>query len=167
MSDRPELPVSEGLEDAPGSIFISYSREDKNYLKELHVHLAHYVREGAVVYWDDTKILPGSRWKNELNDALRTAKIALFLVSANFFASDFIYDHEMGPLLRASQEKGVEVLSVVLGACAFKDSELSKFQAVNAPSEPLNQMSRGKRDVVWEKVARRCRDILAKNKKHV
>ncbi len=161
MSDKPNLSVSEGDSGEPGSIFISYSRKDKKYLGELHAHLAHHVREKAIVYWDDTRILPGSRWKDELEGAVRSAKIALFLVSADFFASDFIFYKEMGPLLRAAQEKDVEVLSIIIGACAFKDSELAKFQAINAPSEPLNQMSRGKRDVVWEKVAQRCKDILA------
>ncbi len=166
MNDEHKLSVSSVSPDAPGSIFISYSRKDKRYLDELHTHLALHVREGAIVYWDDTRILAGSRWRDELNNALDTAKIALFLVSADFFASDFIFKHEMGPLLKAAQERGVVVLSVVLGACAFRDSELAKFQAVNAPSDPLNRMTRGKRDVVWERVARRCKDILAKNKDH-
>ncbi len=161
MKDEPNLPTSEGNSGAPGSIFISYSRKDKKYLGELHAHLALHVREGAIVFWDDTRILPGSRWNDELKRAIQSAKIALFLVSADFFASDFIFHQEMGPLLQAAQEKGVEVLSVVLGACAFRDSELAQFQAINAPSEPLNQMSRGKRDVVWDRVARRCKDILS------
>ena len=165
MSDKPNLPASSDASDAsdaPGGIFISYSRKDKRYLDELHTHLAHHVREGAIAYWDDTRILPGSRWNDELKGAIRSAKIALFLVSADFLASDFIFYREMGPLLQAAQNKEVAILSVVLGACAFEDSELAKFQAINAPSDPLNRMARGKRDVVWEQVALRCKDILTK-----
>ncbi len=162
MSEEPKPSASPDLADEPGGIFISYSRRDKKYLDELHIHLAHHVRKGSIAYWDDTRILAGSRWNDELNGYLRSAKIALFLVSANFLASDFIVDHEMEPLLQAAQQRGVEVISVVLGACSFGDSELSDFQSINPPSEPLNRMARGKRDVVWEKVARRCKEILAR-----
>jgi hypothetical protein len=128
--------------------------------------LAHYLRDGAIRYWDDTHILPGSRWSDELRGAVQSAKIALFLVSADFLASDFIVKREMGPLLQAAQDKGVVVLSVIIGACVFKDTPLAKFQAINIPSHPLNQMPKGKRDVVWQQVARRCKDILAKDKDH-
>ena len=143
------------------SIFISYSHKDRKYLDELHLHLAHYVREVSTVYWDDTKILPGGRWNDELKNALKTARIAIFLVSVNFFASDFIIKREMIPLLQAAQKGEVKIISVIVGACAFKDSELSKFQSMNAPSVPLNQMPRGKRDKIWAKAAQFCSEVLA------
>jgi hypothetical protein len=142
------------------SIFISYNRKDEKYRDELQAHLAYYERIGKIVYWDDTKIKAGSRWKDEINKALQSTKIAIFLVSADFFASDFIAYEEIPPLLKAAQRDEVKVLSVILGACAFNDSELSQFQAVNAPSSPLNQMPRGKRDVVWHKVVKAIKEAL-------
>jgi internalin A len=154
MEDTQQSQNIAHLEGAPNSIFISYSRKDKKYLEEFHTHLALYVRKGAIMPWDDTKILPGSKWAVEIDRALQTARIAVFLVSANFLASDFIATNEMTPLLQAAQQKGVMILSVVLSACAFKYSELGPFQAFNDPSTPLNQMTRAKRDVVWQGLAR-------------
>ena len=133
-------------------VFISYSRKDKRFLDELHAHLSHHVRTGIVTYWDDTKIIPGSRWRDELNKALRSAKVGVFLVSADFLASDFIAKRELPPLLQASLQENVVILSVVLSACMFGDTELAGFQAVNAPSDPLNLMSRGRRNQVWTQV---------------
>jgi hypothetical protein len=160
MSDDQKRPASTAPTYPRNSVFISYCRKDKKYLDELHAHLAHYERAGIVGYWDDTKILPGSRWSDEISNALASAEIAIFLVSADFFASDFIIDHEMTPLLQAAQDRGIMILSVILGSCVFKDTELGPFQAMNDPSDPLNQMSRGKRDVVWGRVAKYIKKAL-------
>ena len=160
MSDEQKRPALMVPAYPRNSVFISYCRKDKKYLDELHAHLAHYERAGIVTYWDDTKILPGSRWSDEINNALKSAVIAIFLVSADFFASDFIIKYEMTPLLQATQDRDIMILSVVLGSCVFTDTELAPFQAANDPAEPLNQMSRGKRDVVWRGVAKHIKKTL-------
>ena len=157
-----ELPDKHDLgRNARNSVFISYSRQDKRYLEGLQTQLAPYVREGSVTYWDDTKILPGSVWYKELEQALNSTKVAVFLVSADLLASDFIFKYELSPLLEAAKQEGVVIFSVVLSACAFMDTDLTNFQAVNAPSEPLNRMPRWKRDEVWAKTAKWIKNALS------
>lgn len=134
--------------------FISYSRSDKRALDELHANLDHYAQSRTIEYWDDTKIPPGAKWKEELQKALKSAAIAILLVSPEFLASDFITRNELPPLLKAAEEEGVTILCVILRDCLFQDSNLRVFQSVNPPSEPLNGMSQRKRDAVWVKVAR-------------
>ncbi len=140
--------------------FISYSQYDRRSLDELHAHLDHYALSQAVDYWDDTKIPPGAKWREELQKALRNAAIAILLVSPEFLASGFIARNELPPLLKAAEEEGVTVLCVILRHCLFLDSHLKAFQAVNPPSNPLSEMSRGRRDAVWVKVARIVKDRL-------
>jgi TIR domain len=70
-------------------VFISYSHKDQEWLYRLQTHLKPLVREGLDC-WDDTHIRPGDDWKQEIQNALDTAQIAVLLISANFFASDFI-----------------------------------------------------------------------------
>jgi hypothetical protein len=118
------------------------------------------VRIGVVTYWDDTRITPGNRWKVDLGKALQAARIGVFLVSADFLASDFIANRELRPLLQAAEQEGVVILSVILSACVFYDTDLAQFQAINAPSNPLNQMPRGKRDVIWTEVANFIKNAL-------
>lgn len=141
-------------------VFISYSRRDKRALDELHASLDHYAQSRTLEYWDDTKIPPGTIWKEELQKALKSAAVAILLVSPDFLASSFIARNELPPLLKAAEEEGVTILCVILRDCLFQDSNLRVFQSVNPPSDPLNGMSQRKRDAVWVKVARTIKQRL-------
>jgi TIR domain-containing protein len=116
--------------------FISYSHRDARHLERLHVHLAYYIRNGLVDAWDDTKILPGTAWREELYKAILSAKVAILLVSADFLASRFIAENELPPLLVAAQTDGAIILPVILSPCRFTDTEISVFQAVNTRRWP-------------------------------
>lgn len=135
-------------------VFISYSRLDQRSLQELHAHLDHYSSRKELTYWDDTKIPPGARWRAEMQRALDATTAAILLVSPEFLASDFIIKNELPPLLRSASQRNTRILCVILRYCAFIDSNLSEFQAVNPPSQPLSQISRGKRAAVWIKVVK-------------
>jgi internalin A len=140
--------------------FISYSHSDKRALDELHANLDHYAQSRTIEYWDDTKIPPGAKWREELQKALKSAAIAILLVSPEFLASGSITRNELPPLLKAAEEDGVTILCVILRDCLFQDSNLKVFQSVNPPSEPLNGISQRKRDAVWVKVARIVKQCL-------
>jgi hypothetical protein len=141
-------------------VFISYSRKDSRYLKELHSNLDFYVRANVVKYWDDTKIQPGSLWKQELQQALDTAKIAILLVSPDFLASDFIFREELPRILDAANRSSMVVFCVIVRPSLFGDTDLRRFQTVNPPSQPLSTMNQGKRDEVWVRVAKLVKDTL-------
>ncbi|GHO96608.1 hypothetical protein KSF_066560 [Reticulibacter mediterranei] len=140
--------------------FISYSRSDAKYLSELHAHLKFHTRNGMINFWDDTMIKPGERWSEKITHGLQSAKVAVFLVSAEFLASDFIATRELPPLLTAAAQEGVVILSVILSPSAFKYSPLAQFQTVNVPSNPLSAMTKGQRQAVWVSVAESIKEAL-------
>src|SRR3954470_17624379 len=76
-------------------VFISYSHADRTWLERLKWHLKPLVREGRLDCWDDTRIRPGDDWKREIRTALEKAQVAVLLISARFFASDFIDKNEL------------------------------------------------------------------------
>jgi NACHT domain/TIR domain len=134
-------------------VFISYSHNDARHLDRLHVHLAHYERLGLIESWDDTKIVPGTIWREEIKRAIASAKVAILLVSADFLASQFIVEDELPPLLTAAQAGGAVILSIILSPCGFEASSLSQFQALNSPSNPLSRKNRHEKEEIWLKAA--------------
>jgi putative peptidoglycan binding protein/TIR domain-containing protein len=130
-------------------VFISYSHADKRWFQMLQVHLAPLERNGIVLPWDDTRIAPGTRWRDEIANNIRFAKVAVLLISAYFMASDFIARDELPRLLAAAKRESAVILPVIISPCLM--GSLSEFQAVNPPSEPLVDLSRGDRDRVWVK----------------
>jgi hypothetical protein len=126
---------------------VSYSHEDEKWLQMLQVHIAPLERSGIVVRWDDTRIAPGEKWREEIANAIRSAKVAVLLISAHFMASKFIAEKELPPLLEAAEHEGTVILPVFISPCVL--GSLAEFQAVNSPSKPLVDLSRGDRDRVW------------------
>ena len=135
-------------------VFISYSHADREWLERLKRHLKPLVRDGYLDCWDDLHIQPGDDWQQEIRSALDGAQVAVLLISADFFASDFIDETELPPLLRAAQAKGVRILPVILSASRFaRDPSLARFQAVNSPDRPLNEMPPAEQEKVLDRLA--------------
>lgn len=161
MTSLPDNTTSASSQQPQRSqVFISYSRKDKRYLDELHTQLSLYVRTGYINYWDDTKIRPGAHWREELDQALNSARIAVLLVSSNFLASNFILDYELPPLLAAEKRKETKIISVILNPCAYKLTELANIQTMNDPSQPLGSINKSQREHIWLKVAEEVKNSL-------
>jgi internalin A len=137
-------------------VFISYSHKDKKLLEELLTHLKPYLRSGSVTAWSDRQIASGSQWLEEIQAALSKTSVAVLLVSPTFLASDFIHEHELGPLLKEAQTGGVRLLWIQIRACAYEETPLAKYQAVvSPPDKPLAEM-KSNRDQAWVRV---CKEV--------
>ena len=135
-------------------VFISYSHQDQEWLERLKRHLKPLVREGHLDCWDDTHIRPGDDWQQEIRTALDKAQVAVLLISADVFASDFIDENELPPLLAAAQAKGVRILPVILSASRFaRHPDLAPFQAVNSPAWPLDKMPPAEQEEILDRLA--------------
>ena len=134
---------------ANNEVFICYSHKDNEWLERVHVHLRPIVRDGIIDLFDDTKIPYGGDWKQIIREKISSAKIAIFLVSADFLASDFIHFEELPTLLAAAERNGAIALSVILSHCGFDDSPLFIYRAVNLPSRPLLEMGKAEQDKIF------------------
>ena len=76
-------------------LFYSYAHEDARYLERLIRHLTPLKREGLIEDWYDRNIGAGDDWRTAIDENLEKADIILFLVSADFVASDYAWDFEM------------------------------------------------------------------------
>lgn len=134
--------------------FICYSRANKKWLERVRVHLRPLERRGSLKLFDDTKIKPGTRWREEIKAALDRARVAILLVSADFLASDFIAENELPPLLEKAERGGATILAVIVSPCGFRrEKKLADYQAVNDPSEPLDSLRQSESEKVLTELA--------------
>lgn len=135
-------------------VFISYSHSDKQFVDELLVHLKPIEQAGHIDAWSDQRIIAGSLWKKEIEEALSRAHIAILMVSAHFMASDFVANNELPALLKRAESDGVRILPLILRPCRFsRDPNLHIFQAVNDPNSPLAAMQNYERDQYYDQLA--------------
>jgi hypothetical protein len=137
-------------------VFISYSHKDRRLFDQLLLSLKPLVRGKKISIWDDTKIRPGEAWRDEIKDAIASAKVAVLVVSPDFLASDFIAEHELPPLLEAAKRDGLQILWIAARFSMYEETEMVRFQAVNDPTRPLAGMSGANRE---RELVRICKEI--------
>src|ERR1051326_7881199 len=140
--------------------FISYSHADRPYLEQLQRHLKPLLRESNLQVWDDTQIKPGSNWRQEIEQALCMARVAILLVSSSFLASDFIAGEELPKLLAAAQHEGACILPLIVSHSVFSRTMLGQFQAFNDPARPLNTLPEYEQEAVWARFAETVYEAL-------
>lgn len=140
-------------------VFISYSHADIKYLKQLKRHLSTF--KDRIDIWDDTFINAGDNWRKEIDNALANSKVAILLISADFFHSDFIAKVELPNLLQSAERTGTLILCVIIKPCLFEEyPELNKYQAVNSPSRTLIEMTEYEQEQVWIKTVKAIKSRL-------
>jgi hypothetical protein len=73
--------------DKKVEIYCCYAYEDSAYLQRLKAHLSPFLRNGSLLFWDDTNIDPGTLWQNEVNKHLERASIVLLLERSDVYVS--------------------------------------------------------------------------------
>ena len=140
-------------------IFFSYSHQDIKWLNELKKMLSPWVHANqlSISLWDDTKITPGTLWRQEIDTALNSASVAVLLVSDNFLASEFIRENELPPLLEASRKEGLSLLWVYVSACLYKYTEIADYQSAQTKIFPLDLLNKPRRKLVLAEI---CEQII-------
>jgi tetratricopeptide (TPR) repeat protein len=126
---------------ARDKVFISYSHKDIAWLKKIRTMLKPLEDSGRLLFWDDTRIAPGTKWRDEIQLALNSAQAAVLLVTDNFLASDFVVCVELPQLLKAAENGGLRLFAILVSHCLYEQTPLKDFQFANDVSTPLDSLS--------------------------
>src|SRR5215510_9486544 len=114
----------------PISVFISYAREDEKFCERLIVHLANLRHAGLISHWYDHQILPGQSWDDTIKTRLASAKLILFLVSADLLASDYVRDVELPTAMAQHQAQQSYVIPIIVSPCDWQNTVLGQMAAL-------------------------------------
>ena len=95
-------------------IFISYSRKDVEYKDELRKHLNMLNIFDIADNWSCEDINPG-KWHDQIQQALAESDLIIYMLSANFFTSHYILEHEVKEgMKQVANNKNKQILCVIV-----------------------------------------------------
>ncbi|HHG85632.1 MAG TPA: NACHT domain-containing protein, partial [Bacteroidetes bacterium] len=99
--------------------FISYGHENATLKEDLLKRLGSYLKTAKnyeVQLWDDGEILPGDRWREEIEKNINRSHFGLLLVSPEFLCSEYITKNELPAFIqKAPDQPGVNKRAIPVG----------------------------------------------------
>jgi len=153
---RRDLLPRKRLEDRT-KVFISYAHAAESrtrWVDRIRTHLLTLPQSLDLEIWDDSRIEAGQRWESEIAHAIRYARVAILVLTADFLASDFIRKAELPPLLEAAEAEGATILCVYGSDVHLSGvaERLSQYQFVNSLDVPLQALTEATRESVYKRL---------------
>lgn len=139
-------------------VFFSYSHRDERMREKLEKHLSALRREKVIAGWHDRKIMPGTEWKDQIDEHIETAHIILLLISAEFLNSDYCYDVELKRAIARHDAGDARVIPIILRPCDWLKTPFGKLQALPRDGKPVSDFST--QDHAFNEVARGIRRVV-------
>lgn len=131
-------------------LFISYSHEDENYVKEFTKHLSPFKNNGSLEAWYDRKIIAGQDFQDSIDNNLKYADIICLCISANFLSSPACLREKI-KAYELRRSNGVHVVPIILSACGWlDDKEIAKTLALPTDGKPISSFQ--DHNDGWQKV---------------
>ena len=156
LADRLEELFTPTVRQA-NKIFVCYSHKDEEWKNRLRQMLTPFLRDGDLelqLWSDDVGIQPGDKWHEEIQSALKSAGVAVVLVSASFLESEYIMNHELPEITSAAADGKIRLLWIYVSYAAYDVTELEPFQAAHDVSRPLYALELPEQDEILLRVAR-------------
>ena len=133
-------------------IFYSYAHQDEKDISRLiERYTKRLAGSGRIEHWLDRELHAGDEWKQTIVARLEEADLIVLLLSADFFASDFIRTVEFKRALERRGEGTVEVVPILLKKPLDEDLEPLKQRLQLVPQLPIYDSP--SQDNAWHEVA--------------
>lgn len=94
--------------------FISYAPEDKAFFESLLKCLAPLMRIGMLDAWHNIRIRPGQDLPSESLKYIKRSKLIIFLVSADYLASEYLCQHELNAAVQYKRDQDCIMLPIIV-----------------------------------------------------
>lgn len=119
-------------------VFISYSRKDVDFKDALRTHLSPLVRYGVVQEWACEDMVAG-KWDDQIQNYLEEADIIVYMVSANFMASDYIMEKEVKKGLElVENDPKKKIMGVLVRECLWRQWTVLEKNLADNPKSTLS-----------------------------
>ncbi len=119
--------------------FISYARKDKDYFDLIVDGIKSHSAGKKIIEWElwsDNAIEIGADWHQTIQSKLEECEFAILLLSANFFASAYIRNHEFPEFIRRKKEEGFLIFPILISTFDYSSfEEAARLQFFHAPGE--------------------------------
>jgi predicted acylesterase/phospholipase RssA len=134
-------------------LFISYAHEDEHWLHRIVQHLKPLATAGTITIWSDKNIKAGQFWREQLNQAIGRAQVALLLVSPFYLGSNFVADEEIPALIRAAEARRTRLTWVLLSEATYQSTLVAQLQAAHNLDHPLDTLKADDREHALSQIA--------------
>lgn len=147
------------------TVFISYSHNEENEIwkDRLVTHLNSLQLHDDVDFniWHDRLIYLGANWRDEIQKAMNSAKIAILMISAEFLSSKFINEVEVPYLLERKEKDNLKIVSVIVKPSVWQRIKwLSEMQLCPKDGKPLKNMTDSEADEAMSSIANEIANML-------
>lgn len=142
------------------TIFVAYSRKDKDLCDEFLSHLKLLEKEEHVSIKTNEDIQAGEDFYGRIMDFINSADIILILMSADFFASEDLIKQ-----VNKALEKKARIIPILLRYVSYP-SELSKLVSFPKTKKSIGALSRAERDEAFSEITEEIRKICKNHLSH-
>jgi hypothetical protein len=119
------------------NVLCCYSHQDKSLRDKLEVALRNLKKQIRITTWNDLEIDFRGRVKYKDEVYLHSADVILLLISSNFLATDFSYNHLMKQAMEKQEAREALVIPLILSPADWEYTPFASFQALPQDGKPI------------------------------
>ncbi len=134
-------------------IFIGYSQKDSAFLEVLLPHLQSIEKESGIKIWHEDNASPGDSLVDKSMAVLARTKIAILLISVDFFDTPLITNKKLHALL---SREGLNIFMIIMKPCSARFLRAKIFpdlKPFNALNNPVSNMVEHEREALCDSIA--------------
>ncbi len=139
-------------------IFISYAHQDEEFSDELQRYLSILRKQYSIQVWDYRMVLAGVNWRNEVLKNLSNSDIVLFLISADFFASNFSSGIEIQRAMQLHNLGVTRLIPIILRPVNWQETPLGQFVALPRNMVAITRWQN--RDEAFKDIIKDLEDVI-------